>query len=166
VLAKVACIELPDLVRPLGAGEQALALFGLGDVEEELDDPSPGAPEVALPRDDVLEARLPERLVVRFGWVDPFVREKLGVDPDDKHLFVMGAVEDTDLAEGWERALRSPQEIVGELGRRGLLERRNEYALGIDATHDVLDRPILAGGIEALQHDQERVSTFSVETLL
>ncbi len=59
--------------------------------------------------------------------------------------------------------VHAPQKIVRELGGRGLLERVNARALRIHAAEDVLDRSVLAGGIEPLEDDQQRVRVAGVE---
>lgn len=88
------------------------------------------------------------------------------MDSDNQHLFVMRPVEDPDLAASGQRELRAPEEVVSELEPTGLLERGHRHALGVDPPHDVPDRPILAGGIEALEDHEQRVLAFRVEPVL
>ena len=67
-------------------------------------------------------------------------------------VLVMRAVEDPDLTALRTRAVEAPEVVVCELGRRRFLERDDPAALGVDPGQDTLDRPVLAGGVEALQH--------------
>ena len=53
-----------------------------------------------------------------------------------------------------------------ELQRRWLLERGDLAPLRIDAGHHVLDRAVLAGGVESLQDDQQRVGPGRVKQFL
>jgi hypothetical protein len=59
-----------------------------------------------------------------------------------------------------------PQKIVGPLDLAGRLERVHAGAERIEAAHDVFDRAVLAGGVAALQHDQEAALATGVEALL
>ena len=88
---------------------------------------------------------------------DPLAVEEIGVDADDEHLFVVGAVEDDDLAGTGQHAHRSPEKVMHPLdvGRR--FEAADEDALRVDARHDVLDRAVFAGGVEGLEDDDDRV---------
>jgi len=54
----------------------------------------------------------------------------------------------------------------GRAPRRRLLECLDPTALGIDTRHDVLDRPVFAGRVHRLEHDQERVRAVRPEQLL
>lgn len=78
----------------------------------------------------------------------------------------MGAVEDANPAPGRQRELRAPEEVVCELRSRGLLERRHRHALGVDSTHDVLDRPVLTGSIEALEDHEQGPPAFRIQAVL
>jgi hypothetical protein len=55
---------------------------------------------------------------------------------------------------------------VRNLERSGLFEGCHRNALGVDPAHDVLDRPILAGSIEALEDYEHRALAFCVEPVL
>ncbi len=50
-----------------------------------------------------------------------------------------------------------------ELGRRRLLEAGDERSLRIERGEDVLDRAVLAAGVERLQDDEDRVLVLGVE---
>ena len=60
----------------------------------------------------------------------------------------------------------APQEVVGELGDVGLLERRHLAALRVHALEDVLDGAVLATGVDRLQHDEEGLVALGVEPAL
>ena len=65
------------------------------------------------------------------------------------------------------QALRcTPQKVVVQFLGRRLLEAEDLAALRIDAAHDVLDRPVLAGRVHRLQDDQHRVPVVRVEEVL
>src|SRR5260370_21626172 len=67
----------------------------------------------------------------------------------------MGPVEDADPAPAGQRSMVAPEEIVVELLRRRLLEAADGHALRVDTAHHVLDRAVLARGVESLEHDQQ-----------
>ena len=71
-----------------------------------------------------------------------------------EHLLVVGAVEDADLAARGETPRVAPEEVVIELLGRGHLEAVHGHALWVHPTHHVADRPVLASGIQRLQHHQ------------
>ena len=71
-----------------------------------------------------------------------------------EHLLVVRAVEDGDLAALRETLRVAPEVIVIELLGRGHLEAVNGDALRVHPAHHVADRPVLAGGIQCLQHHQ------------
>ena len=60
----------------------------------------------------------------------------------------------------------TPEEVVGKLIRCRRLERRDVAALRIDTGEDVTDRAVLAGGVEALEDQQDALLSFCVEPLL
>jgi len=78
----------------------------------------------------------------------------------------MGAVEDHDLPARRRRAVRAPEEIMGELLVSRLLEAGHLDTLWIGAADHVADHAVFAGGIEALQHDQQRALAFGVKPVL
>ena len=57
----------------------------------------------------------------------------------------------------------APEEVVGQLVDAGLLERGDLAALRIEAPHHVADRAVLAGGVHALQHQQQRAAVLGIE---
>src|SRR5262249_4823589 len=60
----------------------------------------------------------------------------------------------------------APEKVVIQLLSRRFLEAEHLAALRIHAGHDVLDRPVLAGCIHRLQHNQEAIAIVGVEQLL
>jgi hypothetical protein len=60
----------------------------------------------------------------------------------------------------------SPEEIVLKLGRRRLLEAADLHALRADTAHHMLDRAVLAGGVESLADDQQAEGTLGGELVL
>ena len=53
-----------------------------------------------------------------------------------------------------------------ELDRCRRLERRDAAALRVDAREDVADRPVLAGGVEPLEDEEDAPLSLGVEALL
>ena len=60
----------------------------------------------------------------------------------------------------------SPQKVVRRFERGGLSKRRYPTTLGIHRTQDMVDRSVLASGVQRLQADQERVPPLRIEQLL
>jgi hypothetical protein len=60
----------------------------------------------------------------------------------------------------------APQVVVIEVLRRRRLEGIHLAALRIDSGHDVLDRPVLAGGIHRLEGQEDGPAVLGVETIL
>ena len=55
--------------------------------------------------------------------------------------------------------------MIEVFGRRGL-ERVDLAALRIHSRHHVLDRAVLAGGVDGLEHEQQRPAILRVEAIL
>ena len=85
------------------------------------------------------------------------------MDADHEHVFVVRAVEDADKTLPRRGDGDAPEEVVGQLGDAGLLERRDLAVLRIEALHDVADRAVLARRIHALEHQQQRPAVLGVE---
>jgi hypothetical protein len=78
----------------------------------------------------------------------------------------VGAVEDPDLPPHRALLVDAPQEVVGQLGGRRRLEGGHPGARrGHPVEHDA-DRAVLAGGVGALQHQQDAAGVLGVEALL
>ena len=88
------------------------------------------------------------------------------VDPDDEDVLVVGPVEDRDLALARRPLVDAPQVVVGELDRRRHLERRHGAAHRVERAHHVLDRAVLAGRVDPLEDDQDRVLLLGPEPVL
>ena len=65
-----------------------------------------------------------------------------------------------------QRDHAAPHEIVVEFLGRRLLERGDLAALRIDALEHALDRAVLAGGVHALEDQQQRPAVLRVELFL
>ena len=59
--------------------------------------------------------------------------------------------------------MHPPQKVVSELKRRRGFERGDAAALRVHARKDAANRPVLAGGVEALEDEQEAPSSLGVE---
>jgi hypothetical protein len=79
------------------------------------------------------------------------------VDADDQDILVVRPIEDADLALPRRMPVDPPQEVVAELLRGRDLERRDRTALRIECLHHLGDRPVLAGGVDPLEHDEDRM---------
>ena len=78
----------------------------------------------------------------------------------------MGAVEDGDPAAPRRMWMHAPQEIVVLLLRSRLLEALHLHPLGVHGPDHVPAGAVLAGAVDALQHDQQRVLTLPVKGAL
>ena len=109
---------------------------------------------------DLVVARLPKLACGpcrKFGR-KPLAVEKLRMHADHQHLFVVRAIEDGDLAARPAAPASAARESGAAAPRRvGALKLWTRHALRIDARHHVLDRAILAGRVERLKDDDERV---------
>ena len=84
----------------------------------------------------------------------------------DQHVFVVRAVEDHDFAALRRGNVRAPQEVVRRLFARRLFKRVHARALRIEPAKDVGNGSVFAGGVEPLEHDQQRVLVAGVEQIL
>ena len=120
--------------------------------------------QVVLEGVDVVVAASPEVGTGLGGVV--LLGQDLGVHPDDEDILVVGAIEDGELAAGGQGGSGPPQEVVGGLCRRGLLEGHDAAPLRVHPRHDVLDRPVLSGGVKCLEDDEHGVGPGSPQQLL
>ena len=60
----------------------------------------------------------------------------------------------------------APQVVVGELVGARHLEARDRAALRVEGLHDLVDRAVLAGGIDALEDDEDRPLRLGPESIL
>ena len=76
----------------------------------------------------------------------------------DEHLLVVGTVEDADPPAFGKPAGGAPEKVVLQFLGARLLEAEDLAALRIDAGHDVPDGAVLAGGVHALEDQQQRMA--------
>ena len=72
-----------------------------------------------------------------------------------QHVLVMRSVEDGDLALSRGVRVNAPQEIMRELGRSRLFEACNKCPLRVKRGEHMLDRAVLAAGVERLEDDED-----------
>jgi hypothetical protein len=77
------------------------------------------------------------------------------VNPPNQNVLIVGAVEDRHFSFGGRVRMHTPEEIMGEFGCRGLLERGDTAADGIHAGKDVADYPIFSSRIKSLKDNEE-----------
>ena len=92
--------------------------------------------------------------------------EDLGVHAHDEDLLVVRTVEDADPAPLGKRLVRPPEEVVIQLLGRRPLEREDLAPLGVDARHDVLDRPVLPRRVHGLEDEENAPLVLRVELVL
>ena len=120
------------LLRLVEALHKALLLFLARHVQEEFEDDHPLPGEVVLEVRDVGEALVPNALTYeRRGQLLP--SQNLLVHTNDEDLLIVGPVEYPDPPPFGETFRIAPHEVVGEVLRRGLLEREDLAALRIYA---------------------------------
>jgi hypothetical protein len=88
------------------------------------------------------------------------------VDAYDQHILVMRAVEHDGMPHRRGLLVDAPQEIVRAFLLGWLLESDHAAALGIHSLDDVPAYAVLAGGIDALQDDQQGVLALGIEQFL
>jgi hypothetical protein len=76
------------------------------------------------------------------------------------------AVEDADLAGAGHLLVDTPQEVVGQLLGRRLLEAGDRRALWVESGHHAPDRAVLARRVDALQDDQHLVLVLGPQPVL
>ena len=142
------------LVGRVDARLEAGGLLGLRDVQEEFEDDGVVVGEGLFPAVDVVHA-------LAGG---SFVNE--AVDAGREDVFIVRAVEDADHAAGRGLRLAAPEEVVARLERGGDLEAGDVATLRIDAGEDVRDGAVFAGGVHALQDDEQCLLLGGVEDIL
>src|ERR1700730_6935175 len=81
-------------------------------------------------------------------------------------FFVIGTVENTDLAALGNYLVTSPHKIVIKLFGAGSFERPYIAALGIHSGHHMTDQPVFPGRVHALNDYQQSPAVLRVEFLL
>lgn len=136
--------EFPSSVWILFALKEAFLLLFFADMEEELENDGAGVGQHLLKLVDVVVPLLDD---VRFGEL---------VDLDDKDIFVVASIEDHNLALPRSLLVDAPEVVVAKLFLGWPLEACD--AGGNDVAHfqDMAYRSILAGGVHALEDDEDR----------
>ena len=88
------------------------------------------------------------------------------MDAHDKHIFIVGAIEDADIAIFGDRFVNAPEKVMREVFLRWLFEGRDVATLGVYSRHDVSNRAVLARGIERLQDDEQGALLLGVKEIL
>ena len=73
--------------------------------------------------------------------------------PHNQNIFIVRAVENTDLPLLWERLVDTPQVIMPTFRTIGSLKRSHHSGQWIERFHHVTNRSIFAPGINALQNN-------------
>ena len=157
--------ELPVVLGEVDAPQEADALLLLREVEEDLHDPKAVPGEIPLPVVDRFVPAFPDVVLARLGR-ELLAHEVLGMHTDDQHLLVVGPVEDGDLAPRRQPFLVAAKEVLIELPRGWDLEALDPHTLGVDATHHMPNRPVLACGVECLEHHEDAVRVLRREPRL
>ena len=164
-LPRVGRGELPVLLRPVDPLQEPGPLLRPGQVEEHLDHLDAVVHQVPFPVVDLAVAAGPQRPVLAVAG-HPLGLGQFRVHPDDQHLLVVRPVEDADLTARGQPPRVPPQVVVAQFfgGRR--LEAGHRDALWVHPAHHVLDRAVLAPGVQGLQHDQDPVDVLRGQPVL
>ena len=163
-VANVRGPEFPVLLRFVDSRQEPFALFLPRHIEEELDYVDPVIGQVTLPVVDRTVTQLPDVFPALLRKVLGI--EHLGVNAHHEHFLVVRSIEDPDGTARRQPPHRPPEEIMAELLRRRSLEGADLDGLRVDSAHDVFDGAVLAGGVEALQNDQEGVRLLRMQAIL
>ena len=133
---------------------QALALLVLADVQHELDDDRARFAEHAL---EVIDLGIALGLLLGR---DPFV------DHGHQHILVLAAVEDHDFARAGHLLVNAPQIVVRFFRVGGCFPAHGAHAQRRHLAKHAAQCAVLAGGIHALQDDQQLEAAVCVEHVL
>ena len=150
----------------MDALKETLSLFLLREVEEELDDAGSVAVEVSLQIHDGTIPVVPNHLIGVRRVRDPFAAENLGMHADDKHLLVVGSVEDPDPPAFRQIAGGAPEKIVLQFGGAGMFKAEYLAALWVNPRHHMLDGTIFSGRVHRLKDQQDGIAVGCVEKFL
>ncbi len=154
-LGIVAGADLPLVRRIVEPRLEALELFFFGDVEKEFQNGRLVLDgEELFPFVDEIIARLPHL----------FWRELMHAH--DEHVFVMRAIEDRNVAALRRMRMDAPQKVVRLFFGSRLLEPGHLHALRVHGADDMPAGAVLAGAVDALQDDQQRMRAVGVEFAL
>jgi hypothetical protein len=92
--------------------------------------------------------------------------KKLGMDPNDQHVFVIGTIEDTDPTAFGKATGSTPQEVVVQFFGAWLLEAEYLTPFGIDAGHHVPNSAVFARAVHTLKNQKQSVTVRRVMKLL
>ena len=92
--------------------------------------------------------------------------QNVRVDSHHQHLFIIRAVKNPNMAAFGKNLGSTPQEIVVQIFRRGLLKRINLTTLRIHSRHDMLDEAIFASRVHGLKNHQNRPTVLGIELVL
>src|SRR5579883_416438 len=142
-VAEVLGSDLVPLVRLLQPLEHALLLLLLADMHEQLDEAHAGVGQRVLELVDLAVGAL------------PFRRGAETLDPLDQHTAIPGAVEDRPVCRRRDALPEAPQEMAALLlgGRRA--DAPDLGRARFQAEHDALDQAAFAGGIPAVDADDD-----------
>jgi dTMP kinase len=146
--------DFPALIAIVDSFLEATFLFILADVQEEFENSDVILAEHLFEVVDLCVTLGPLRL-----------RDEI-VDSNDEDVFILGAVENPDVADRRDCFVNSPKKIVRGLFGGGLLERSDVATLRIDAGHYVADGAVFPRRIEALQDDEEGALFLGIEAIL
>ena len=102
----------------------------------------------------------------RISSAKPLAAKNLRMDPNDEHLFIIGAIEDADPSAFRKATRGAPEKIMLQLFSARLFEAEYLAALRVYPGHDVPDGAILAGRIHPLKDQQQRIAVRCVVKLL
>ena len=111
--------------------------------------------QILLEIADVFETLFPNIFTYEV-WRQLLFRQKFGMDPDDKHLFIITAIENSDLTPVRQTFHAAPEIIMVQILARRRFERIYLAALWIYARQDMLDRAILASRVHCLKDQEHR----------
>ena len=80
------------------------------------------------------------------------------MDPGDEHFLIIGTVENADASALGQVAGGSPQKVVLQLLRAGVLKAEYLAALRIHARHDMADSAVFARRVHGLKDQQQCVA--------
>ena len=80
---------------------------------------------------------------------------------DDKHLLIIGPVEDADSPAFRQIAASAPEKIVFQFGSAGMLEAEHLAALRVDPGHHVPDGAVFSRRIHRLKDQQDGMAVWT-----
>lgn len=88
------------------------------------------------------------------------------MDAHDQHLFIVGAVKDSDMSAHRQGTGGAPEKVMFEFVRARLFETVNIAALRVHTGHDMADRAILPGRVHRLENNEKGIAVMRVKHLL